>query len=327
MKGIAKKSILFDSRGAILILLIIAIMIMAIIGAVLYSITATSTLNQAEAQKAVNAFYAAEAGTRLVASEYKAAAAAVKNDTLVSLNGRTFNLPNNRGQFTVGVYPYWFYLPSTSSGYAANASSMTVRLPGTIPPLNEDGSTATISIPSSGRIKVAGKGQVARFSSGTVSGSNVTFNLSRPFPFALNPGDEFYLCFLPSTSQTVYKKGTGGQNTNLILKNVAADAQNFPPENGAIAIALPNVGIFDFRYDKRIPAIVNPSSPPATVTLTNIDDLDPASPAAFPLNIVNCAPSDDGASCHDDYSVPLPRTTLIYLGRSLAIQSVGTFGQ
>ena len=326
MNGIAKRSILSDSRGAILILLIVAIMIMAIIGAVIYSITATSTLNQAEAQKAVNAFYAAEAGTRVVASEYKAAAATGKNDTLVSLNGRTFDLPGNRGQFTVNVYPYWFYLRSTSSGYTANASSITVRLPGTIPPLNEDGSTTAISIPGSGRIRVAGKAQVARFSSGSVSGSDVTFNLSRPFSFALNPGDEFYLCFLPSQSQTVYKKGTAGQNTDLILKNVAADAQNFPPENGAIAIALPNVGIFDFRYDKRIPAVVDPSSPPATVTLTNINDLDSARPAAFPLNIVNCDPGNDLAPCHDDYSYA-QRTTLIYLGRSLAIQSTGTFGQ
>jgi type II secretory pathway pseudopilin PulG len=325
MRDMVKRPVLSD-RGAVLMLLIVAIMILAIIGAAIYSITATSTLSQAEAQKAVNAFYAAEAGTRLVASEYKAAAAGDKTGTLESLNGRTFNLPNNRGQFTVRVYPYWFFIPSTAAGYSANASSITVRLPGSIPPLNEDGSATTVSIPSSGRLKVMGKGQVARFSSGAVSGSNVTFNLSRAFPFALNPGDEFYLSFLPSTSQTVFKKGTAGQNTDLVLKNVAADAQNLPPENGAIAIALPNVGIFDFRYDKRIPAVVDPSNPPATVTLTNIDDLDSAKPAAFPLNIVNCAPSDDGAGCHDDYGAPPPRTTLIYLGRSLAIQSVGTFG-
>ena len=127
-------------------MIIVAMVVIAVIGAGLYTLTTTSALNQAEAQKAAKAYYISESCIRIAASEYKAAATSTdKNSKLVSLHDNditdtthTFTMPNNQGSCSLQIYPYWFYAPTTTT-YPINTTSITLYLPGDVPPAEQDG--------------------------------------------------------------------------------------------------------------------------------------------------------------------------------------------
>ena len=117
-----------SQSGVSLLIIIISILVMGVLAAAMYAIISTSYFNQASSQGAMKALYLAEAGPRIVASEYKAAAAANRNTTLANLNGRTFNTEGS-SQFTINICPYWLYAPAA----LASSTSITLNLPGGLP--------------------------------------------------------------------------------------------------------------------------------------------------------------------------------------------------
>jgi type II secretory pathway pseudopilin PulG len=295
MKKIKNINKIQDKSGATLIVLIISMVVIAVIGMAIYSMTYTASLNQVVAQRAAKAFYVAESCVRVAASEYKASAS--KNVTLVSLHNQTFPMPDNQGSCTVLIYPYWFYATAI---YAANASPIILYLPGEVPRVDEDGTTA-IAFPANGNLKIKGaSGAVAVFSSATIGafnaaagGTPVTFALSTPFSTAIAVNDEFYIGYNYTGTAT---PNAGG---NLVLNINNNDmGRIFPPSKGSIFVENASV-ISQYSYDERI---INSG---VSVTLTNMQQVTGAPVPVWPITISN---------------------TPIYVGKSLGLRSTSTYG-
>jgi hypothetical protein len=62
-----------NETGSTLLVIIIAMLVIAVLSAAIYSLTYTAALNQVAAQRAARAFYLAESGIRIAQSEYRAA--------------------------------------------------------------------------------------------------------------------------------------------------------------------------------------------------------------------------------------------------------------
>jgi hypothetical protein len=294
---------LASQSGASLLIIVIFIMVLAILGAAMYAITSTSLFNQDIAQGSIRAFYVAESGVRVVASEYKSATN--KNSALLSLHGKTFVLPNHNGQFTINVYPYWFY---ATANYILGATSVTLYLPGSVPLRNlNDPNYTPITFPSTGILKLKDTSILTgnRFSTAPVvgtpnaNGTPVTFTFSL-FPYAIPLGSEFFLGFdFPFSSQTINAGGS------LTLNSLSGDtqlfAQIFPPEKGNFRVMKDTTGteyIYTYEQRTQTPA----TGAPTSITLTKIACLDPTA-NCFPLQL-----SGSG-------------TVPIYLYKTLAIRS------
>ncbi|HPD56514.1 MAG TPA: hypothetical protein P5294_06285 [Smithellaceae bacterium] len=296
------KKIIKKQSGATLIAIIVTMLVLAVIGAAIYSLTYTASLNQVVAQRAAKAFYIAESCVRVAASEYKAVAN--KNTTLISLHNQTFPMPGNQGSCTVLIYPYWFY---ARAAYAAGTSSITLYLPGDMPKVDEDGSAA-ISLFAGGNLKIKGaSGAVAVFSNasiGTFNGSTgtpVTFTLSAPFSVAIAVNDEFYIGYNYTSSAPAPNPG-GNLILNISVSDTNDDmAKIFPPSKGSIFVDSGGA-ISQYVYEERI---INTASNPHTVTLTNIQAVPGAPAPVWPVAI---------------------NDTPIYMGRSLGLRSTSTYG-
>jgi hypothetical protein len=317
--------------GATLIIIIISIIVLTVIGVAIYSLTSTATRSQVVAQGAAKAFYIAESGIRIASSEFRVVPQIVagidnyvaRNNKLISLQGLVFPLPNNQGEFLLDMSPDWCYALTAQSG-----ATITLYFPGSV--------RSGLTFPTGGILKRKGYTNITLnsfFNSVPVTGSfsapngtPITFTFPGSYPYTFNVGDEGYIGYAfnpsPSSPQTV---NSGG---NLVLNNTNNRAAIFPPENGTIYIehiatypAPPNGSglsypvISQYTYDVRIPYVIDPSSPPATVTLQNIQAV-AGTPAAFPLIIVYSAGN----------LTTLTLTSRIYLGKTLAIQSTSTYG-
>src|SRR4030042_5166871 len=92
--------------GATLVVIIISMVVIAVLGIAIYSMTYTATMNQVIAQRAARAFYLAESGVRAVSSEFRVVPqtdTVARDNTLISLQEQVFPVPNNQGQFLVDV--------------------------------------------------------------------------------------------------------------------------------------------------------------------------------------------------------------------------------
>ncbi len=307
-----------SEQGAMLIVIIISMVVLAITGAAIYTMSSTSHLNQSQAQKSVKAYYLSESCLRIAASEYKAAAITEKISTLINLQNRTFDMPDNQGSCTINVYPYWFYA-STTKTYPIGATSITLCLPGEIPKVDENGTTPiSLALPDDISAKLKKKGSstdVFTFSSASFGGAfvagagwPVTFTLktSLTSEVIIKAGDEFYLggdYTLPAIPVTISRGG------NLVINIDDKDeddddqksdltAKMFPPVRGSIFLDIS--GVPQLSYDKRI---LNTATSPHTVTLTNIQAI---GTTLLPLTI----------SAHP----------AIYMGRSLGFKSEAKYG-
>lgn len=313
-----------SESGATLIFIIVTMVIVAILGAGLFTLTMTSSLNQVEAQKAAKAFYLAESGIRVASSEFRIISqddTVARDNKLISLQGLEFSI-TNQGQFTIEVFPDWVWARTAVPA----GTSMTLYFPGSV--------RSDLTFPTGGILKLKGKTTVAFFNSAPVVGSfsatngtPITFTFAAAYPYTFEPGDEGYIGYTYNRPQTV---NAGG---NLVLNYEGGKAAIFPPQNGTIYIehiatyppppngsGLSYRAFSQFTYDNRIPSVIDSASPPATVTLQNIQAVpvsDTYTPAVFPLNILY------NASFLNDVT----RTSRIYLGKTLAIQSTSTYGE
>ncbi|PKN89199.1 MAG: hypothetical protein CVU51_01435 [Deltaproteobacteria bacterium HGW-Deltaproteobacteria-1] len=307
--------------GATLIMIIVAMVVIAVIGAGLYTLSMTSALNQAEAQKAAKAFYISESCIRIAASEYKWAAN--KNSKLVELNGKTFTMPNNQGSCAVEIYPYWFY---TTAVYAVGVTSITLYLPGDVPRISENEETTDyttpVTFPASGYLRIKDEDRSPAWSGTMVlqytgcsncpptpthtlgaNGTAVTFTLSTPLPSATIIGDEFYLGYQYTSTEPA--PNVGGDLVLNITDTDDLSAKIFPPRRGSIFVEETSK-ISQYTYDERI---IDTSVSPHTVTLKNIQAISGAPAPTFPVTVASVIPG-----------------TPIYMGKSLGLRSTSTFG-
>ena len=293
LTGIDKQS------GATIIIIIISLIVLTVIGVAIYSLTSTSTLNQVAAQRAAKAFYIAESGVRIAASEYKNAAAANKITTLLNLQNKTFIVYDNISNFTLEIYPYWFYANATIT---ASASSITLYFPGGVP-MTDETSTTTITIPANcllinistlTSLKVSGTPSVGTFNA-TAGGTPVTFSLSQNTTSQIDNGAQFYLGYNYSASK---------QGANLVLNDPNNTGQMFPPQNGTIIVEQNSGARYACLYDARV---IDQTSTPHTLTLTNIQNTD----------------NTNTALCFSDVG----NITKVYIGNVLGIRSTATYGQ
>jgi hypothetical protein len=270
----------------------------------LFALFSTSSFNQAEAQKTARAYYLAESGIRIVASEFHSSTN--QNATLISLQGKQFNLPDNGGSFTLQIYPYWFYVVTAPT----NLTSIQLYMPGKLPPVNSDSSTS-ITIPP-GILKLKDFTNVGVFTSATpgpidANGTPVQFTISGSgFPYPISVGSELYIGYVYNQPTQVISL-----NGDLVFTDKINTAGIYPPTNGSINIAQPD-GIYQYTYESRIPQTIDYSSLPSSFTLHNIQPAAGVSPVPkFPIVI-----KYDSANPYD-----VSKTTQIYCGKTLGIQS------
>ena len=316
---------IISETGVTLLLIIIAIVVVAILGVGLFALYSTSSFNQAEAQKTAKAYYLAESGIRIVASEFHSSTD--QNKTLISLQGKQFNLPDNGGSFTLQIYPYWFYLDASSLPISAGATSINLFFPGKLPPVNSDSSTSITTIPGPGILKLKNYTRVGVFNSAiSVSGATFDTNKGTPvtfpiasnspcttscsgFPYTISTVSELYIGYVYSSTQAISQGG------DLVFYDNINTAGIYPPTNGSINIAQPD-GIYQYTYESRIPQTIDPSSPPASFTLHNIQPAAGVSPVPkFPIVIIY----------NSTYPYDVSQTTQIYLGKTLGIQSTSEY--
>jgi hypothetical protein len=322
--------------GATLIVIIITMLVVAIIGTALYSITGTSTINQSIAQKSAKAYYVAESGIRIALSEFKSVPQFVsgldnyvaRNTKLISLQGLVFTIPNNQGQFSLDMSADWLYAQSAQSG-----ATITLYFSGDLRP--DLKSTFPAGLPTGGILKRKGSTNIAFFNSppappvppwtfSAPNGTPIKFTFAAAYPYTFNAGDEGYIGYAYNSPQTVNAGGS------LTLDNTGNKAIIFPPilltspsQKGTIYVehiatypappdgsGLPYTVMSQYTYDQRT---INAG--PNTVTLTNIQAV-PGTPAAFPLVIVYSAGN----------LTNLTLTSRIYLGKTITIQSTSTYG-
>lgn len=250
-----------SQTGATLLMIIISMLVMAVLGVAMYTLTYTATLNQVIAQRAARAFYLAESGVRIAAAEYKAAAAANTIRTVMpALHNKEFVLPDNVSKIGVKIYPHFF---CSNGNFAANSPSITLHLPGVLPLDEINGNP--ITLPASGLLKVKDlvRGdwldETSRpYSSLSVgafnqtAGTPVTFNFAagNRFMDAIIPGDEFYIG--ASTFTTVLPAPVAGGNLTLNYTDLNA-AKMFPPQGGTIMIVKGvNPPVSYYTYNMRI---------------------------------------------------------------------------
>jgi hypothetical protein len=301
--------------GVTLLIIIISMLVIAVLGIAMYALTFTATLNQVIAQRAARAFYLAESGIRIAASEYKAAlgtSTTNADNKLTNIHAQTFPMPNNQGQFTINIYPYWL---RATSAYAVNASPIILYLPGDVPLVDADGTTA-ITFPANCLLRMNKLGSpstvaVAVYSSAVPDSGNfnaasggtpVTFNLSTPFTIAIGAGDEFYIGYSYSYTSSPDPEATQGGD---LIMNVDDDAKAtiFPPQKGTIFVVYA-AAISQYSYDSRT---LITTSTPHTVKLTNIQPITGAPAPQWPLTII--------------YGRE------IYVGKSLGFRSASEYGQ
>ncbi len=320
MKQFKRKHIAVISKqaGATLVVIIIAMLFIAVLGAAVYTLTSVATLNQIHAQRAARAFYLSESGVRIAAGEYKAAAN--KNATLITLHDKIFPIPDStsNNNVKIKVYPYWFY---ADTSFDAGVSTLTLNLPGELPLIDDTGD-AQVTFPAGGLLRIK---NLNRPGGATWSGTNFVyysaisvgaFNpaIGRPVTFTLDTakpplfqsqiiaGDEFYLG--SDTLTTAQAANQSGEDLIINLASTNDDymAQIFPPRQGTIFVVMP-ASISQYSYTSRI---ITTTATPHTVKLTNIQPVAGAAAPQWPLNV-------DGRQ--------------IYVGKNLGFRALSTFGQ
>jgi len=298
------RNYLSNPSGAVLLTVVVIIIIIGLTGVAIYSLTSTSTFTQLISQNTSKAYYLAESGFRVVASEYNNASDP-KNNAFENLHATTLTLPDNSGAFDIRLYPYWFY---TDGVYTANTSAVSLKIPGGTP-LRDPSVTSSprISLPGSGSLKLQGKTQLAPITLAPIpaspgDGTSFTYNIGAGFPYTIQADEEIFLAY--SDINTVLQNIA--QGGDMDLPGSSAIAQILPARNGSFRVYNENNDIMDYTYLEKEPAVVDPGNPPTTITLSGVDHQDANDESVFPFSI-------DGNS-------------EIYFGRNLAVFTTATSG-
>ena len=273
-----------NASGAVLLTIVILIIIIGITGVAIYSLTTTTTFSQVGSRNAAQAYYLAESGFRVVASEYNQASEANKNSVLENLHGKTLTLSGKPGQFEARLYPTWFYV---SAGYTHGGSPDTIRvkLPGGIPVQDpENPTSAKITIPDTCELKLQGKTQHAVITGKTPAnpddGDEITFTLNPGFPYDIAAGETLFLVYTDTDTGTL-NPSTISLGSDLILDGANDVAKVLPKKNGSFRIDNFNNEKLDYTYKD---AVFNEGPPPA-ITLSDLGHQNPDDPSAVQFTV------------------------------------------
>ncbi|MDY0163065.1 immune inhibitor A domain-containing protein [Desulfobotulus sp.] len=132
-----------DSKGSILIGLIVTLTLLASLSAGVLVLTNSSTFTPVSGQGARQAYYLAEAGYRFGAMMYLSQTTEAAKDAILNdLHGKTLAM-GSTGSFTLSLSSYFF---RTASAASANSRSLSVRTYGAWP--------ADLVLPTNGRVQV-----------------------------------------------------------------------------------------------------------------------------------------------------------------------------
>lgn len=228
---------LLQSRGSVMIGLIITMVIMATLSAAMLPMFSASNLNQVYADQGRKTYFLAESGFRYAASSFlNAANEPAKLAALTAMNNKTCNLLDNAGSFTTKVYPYWF----KTQAAAAGATTLTTQVYGTTP------AEFTGSFPA-GQIRVGSS--YYSYTSGSGSGTTITFSGLSPALPAIPATPQLDVQPVTQTHGSAQNLSKGG---SLTLS--ATGSGVFPVINGNFILhpaptGLPSGSVFN--YSKR----------------------------------------------------------------------------
>ena len=246
--------------GNVLVGLIVTMLIFAVLGAGMVSITGTTATSEVAANSAVQAYYLAEAGFRYAASQYLNAVDAngrydskdEKNQTLETLHGAgPFNLNGGANQFDLKVYPYYLAL---SNNFPLAATFIDTKFCGAqpdgflLPPLGGSPGSA-----------------VAAFRIG-----DVTYYYN-----SYNSGTGRFSSFNPLLTGNEYQNGTvklvgfpnGGATINRGDDLTLRAGEFFPPKQGKIQIAGISYG-YENRNGNVLENITEANNPDQSFSVT-----------------------------------------------------------
>ncbi|MCK5193577.1 MAG: hypothetical protein KAQ71_07185, partial [Desulfobulbaceae bacterium] len=220
-----------DKKGSVLVGLVIAIIIFALLGAAMLSLTSTSAINQVWANSSSRAYYLAESGFRYAKTEYKNTGDIDVDDEIEddrNLRWKNLHSPdppsspvlftfsNNMEKFELKIYPYYFI---TSVIHSPGVTSLQTEFSGEQP--------ANFTVPASGKLKIGLEidSDPPYTYTGYNSGTGV-FSLSTALSSAISDNMNVYLVSNTSSDQNL----TNGGDLTL------ADASFFPERNGVFSI-------------------------------------------------------------------------------------------
>jgi prepilin-type N-terminal cleavage/methylation domain-containing protein len=197
-------------KGSALLGLVATIVVFAILGAALLSMTSSSTFSQIIANSSTRAYYLAEGGMRYAASQFRnASTESAKDAMLLSLHNDDFALSSD-GTFHLEIYPYYFKTTSAASG-----TTLATKFCGGVP--------SDMTIPNSGYLKIGDNATPVYYSSRNISGTNVTFTCTS----VTAANDVTVLPVAVASSQTL----TNGGNLTL-----SSGYTSFPAINGSFTV-------------------------------------------------------------------------------------------
>lgn len=201
-------------KGSILLGLIATIVIFAVLGAALVSITSSSSISQISGIASTRAYYLAEGGMRYAGSEFRnASGETAKDDKLTSLHNTNYNFSGGDGTFHLEIYPFYFKTVGVTNGNTLNA-----KFPGGVP------SDMTIP-PANGYLKIGSDSSPRQYSSRSLSGSNITFTM--------------YDSISAAADTNVLPVGVASANPSLMMGGsvtLLSGHTLFPPVNGTFTI-------------------------------------------------------------------------------------------
>lgn len=205
-----------NQTGSALLLLIAAIVFFAALGSVLVPLISSSGQMFLGTDHAYKAYLLAESGYRFAASKYlNAGSESARNDQLVALHQRSFNLRDNQGGFSLEIYGYYYEVMTNPQG------TKTLQTRVCAAPADD--------VNFSGPFKLRFENQTIEFSSAALSGSNtITFTASNPLPY-IPPGT----IALPIADVIKDQQLSSGD----YLEYESGDGSLLPLHNGQIMVA------------------------------------------------------------------------------------------
>jgi hypothetical protein len=232
MKISSLATTLQDRKGSVFVGLVISIIIFALLGAAMLSLTSTSAVNQVWANSSSRAYYLAESGFRYAKTEYKntddidgdGEKEDDRNQRWNNLHSPDppsspvlFTFSNNMEKFELKLYPYYFV---TSVSHSINGTSLQTEFSGEHP--------ANFTVPAAGKLKIGLKSDSdpPYTYNGYDSVTGVFSNISPPLLSDISDNMNVYLVANTSSDQNL----TNGGDLTL------ADASFFPERNGVFSI-------------------------------------------------------------------------------------------
>ena len=223
-----------DQKGSVLVGLVFAIIIFALLGAAMLSLTSTSAVNQVWANSSSRAYYLAESGFRYAKTGYEHIDDIDVDDEIEddrNLRWKNLHSPdppsspvlftfsNNMEKFELKIYPYYFV---THRSHVIGESVLETEFSGEQP--------ANFSIPAAGKLKIGLKidsDPPYSYNSYVINNGTVTFSLATNLSSNISDNMNVYLVTNPSSDQNLTNGGDFTLDNALLF---------FPERNGVFSI-------------------------------------------------------------------------------------------